>query len=488
MVWAKRIYKAAVIAVLCITIAVAALIVAVVISSRSSGQKNGNADAGTPPAASQGGYPEDGAESAAGSAQLPDVDYGVPLGTGADDPAPPDPPVPAPDPEGDGEGDGDDGAPNPATDLDAGQGMPEPGYNSPGFSSALDGGLQSAIDGIAKKYGAVGVQVAVIDKGEIAGSYMYGYATKDSMPMAADTKIRIASLSKIILAMTIMRLCELGRLDIDADIGEYWGAEVRNPNHRGAPITMRQILSHTSSIRVYDYGFAAGGELVRSRFLDGSCFGGGAPGSMNSWNYNNYAFAALGLTVEVATGETVNSLSEQHLFAPLGIDAAFGSGSIAGIENLATLYVNGGGVGRSLDAQKRTLGSTFPGENGEEFPGGLTISAHDLAKLVAVLVNDGEYCGARVLSPESVALMMESQGRTGGFDQCLPLRRLASCFGEEELYFHTGSNYGVFSLFSYSQASGKGVVVLTTGANGVRDGIGMPMVCAEISKLIYEQT
>ena len=484
MAWKRRIYIAAVIVILCIAAIIAALTIAAVVRTHNPGQLNDIADSGIPAEASQDADSGHDPESDAESAQLPGADYGDPPGTDADDTESLEPPLPAPDPE-DG---GDEGVPDPATDLDAGQDMPEPGYVSPDFSQALDGGLQSAIDAIAKKYGAVGVQVAVIDKGEVAGSYMYGYATKDSGPMEADTKIRIASLSKVILAMTIMRLCELGRLDIDADIGEYWGAEVRNPNHSGVPITMRQILSHTSSIRVYDYGFAAGGELVRSRFLDGSCFGGGAPGSMNSWNYNNYAFAALGLTVEVVTGETVNSLAEQYLFSPLGIDAAFGSGSISGIDSLATLYTSGGGVGRSLDAQKRTLGSTYPGENGEEFPGGLTISAHDLSKLVAVLVNGGEYCGVRILSPESVDLMMESQGRTGGFDQCLPLRRLASCFGEEELYFHTGSNYGVFSLFSYSQVSGKGVVVLTTGANGVRDGIGMPKVCAEISKLIYEET
>ena len=352
------------------------------------------------------------------------------------------------------------------------------------FASNED--IQSAVDRVSEKYGAVGVQVAVIRNGEIVGTYVYGYAVKGTRPMASDTKIRIASLSKVTLATLIMRLSEQGLIDVDADIGEYWGAEVRNPNHRDTPITMRQMLSHTSSMRVYEYGFAADGELIKRRFLDGSCFIGAVPGAIGSWDYNNYAFAALGVTVEVAAGETVNSLAARYLFGPLGIDAAFGSGSIEDTDNLAVLYLNGGGVGRSIDAQLQSPGSTFPGERGDEFPGGVTISAYDYAKLVAVLANRGEYGGVRVLTPESVALMESPQGRIGGFDQCLPMRRRTNLFGEEEIFYHTGSNFGVFSLASYNPNNGNGVVVLTSGANGVRDSNDIYSICAEISDYIYK--
>ena len=345
--------------------------------------------------------------------------------------------------------------------------------------------IQLAINKIAKKYGAAGVQVAVIKNGEIVSTYVYGDATKNSRAMSDDIKIRTASISKVILAMTVMRLSELGCLDIDADIGEYWGGQVRNPSHSDIPITMRQILSHTSSIIVYDYGFDAGGELIKRRFLDGSCFSGRTPGSIGSWNYNNYAFAALGLTVEVAMGETVNSLASRYLFAPLGIDAAFGGGSISATDKLATLYTESGGVGRSVDAQKRTLGSTYPGERGEEFPGGLTISAYDLAKLLAALACDGTYDGTRILSPDSVATMESSQGNPGGFDQCLPLRHQTNIYGEKELYYHTGSNYGVYNLMSYNPATRDGVVVLTSGASGVADAYGIYAICGEISECVY---
>ena len=351
--------------------------------------------------------------------------------------------------------------------------------------SAIEDELQSAIDSISEKYNAAGVQVVIIKNGELVGNSVYGYAIKEKTPMSNDIKIRIASISKVVLAMLIMRLSECDRLDIDTDISDYWNIPIRNSNHESTPITMRQMLSHTSSILTYGYGFSGNGELIRSRFLDGSCFGKSVPGEISSWNYNNYAFAALGITVEIATGETVNKLAVRYLFDPLSIDAAFGSGSISDTDKLATIYTSDGSIGRSIEKQTHTLGSTYPGENGEEFPGGLTISAFDLAKLIMVLINDGEYSGISILSPESVALIESSQGRTGNFEQCLPLRHRTNLYGEGELFYHTGSNFGVYSLISYNPISGDGVVVLTTGASGQTDTNDIYSICGEISEYIY---
>jgi N-acetylmuramoyl-L-alanine amidase len=367
-----------------------------------------------------------------------------------------------------------------------GAGTDDSGDNQADLSAVTAEKIQAAVDAASRKYGAVGVQVAVVSDGRIAGTFVYGDATKGTKAMEPNIKMRVASISKVVLAMTAMKLRERGTLDINADIGDYWGASIRNPNHADIPITIRQIMSHTSSILVYDYGFEARGELVRSRLLNGSCFGKNTPGSISSWAYNNYGFATLGVTIETAAGETVNAIAARELFAPLGIDAAFGSGSISDTESLATLYWEGGSVGRSVEEQKKTLGSTFPGERGEEFPGGLTISAHDLAKLVSVLVNDGMYGEVRVMSSESVALMESSQGKPDGvFEQCLPLLRRTNLYGESELYYHTGSNYGVYNLISYNPINKNGVVILTSGASGSRDANGIYAICGEISKDVY---
>jgi len=92
----------------------------------------------------------------------------------------------------------------------------------------------------------------------------------------------------------------------------------------------------------------------------------------------------------------------------------------------------------------------------------------------------------RVMSPRAVSLMESPQGRAESFDQCLAIRRIRNLFGEDELFYHTGSNYGVFTLASYNPANRSGVVVFTSGADGRRDSVGVPVVCAEFSEYIYK--
>ncbi|UUZ57035.1 serine hydrolase [Massilia sp. H-1] len=46
-----------------------------------------------------------------------------------------------------------------------------------------------------------------------------------------------------------MRLVEDGKLALDTDVGTYLGFPLRNPHFPDHPITLRQLLSHTSSLR-----------------------------------------------------------------------------------------------------------------------------------------------------------------------------------------------------------------------------------------------
>ena len=84
---------------------------------------------------------------------------------------------------------------------------------------------------------------------------------------------------------------------------------------------------------------------------------------------------------------------------------------------------------------------------------------------------------------------METRNETmlgDGTYQALPLRSQDGIYGRDTLYYHTGSAYGVYNLFSYDPVAKDGVVVLTVGASGAKDNRGIYAVCGEISQYIYE--
>ena len=89
--------------------------------------------------------------------------------------------------------------------------------------------LQKAVKNSAEKYGAVAIQAAVISNGKITETEEYGWAVLNQRKMTEDTKIRVASLSKTVVAMVAFKLIENSQLDLNADISEYIGVPVRNP-------------------------------------------------------------------------------------------------------------------------------------------------------------------------------------------------------------------------------------------------------------------
>lgn len=70
-----------------------------------------------------------------------------------------------------------------------------------------------------------------------------------SRPATASTLYRLASISKLVTTIAVMKLVEEGRLDLDRDLSDYLGFPFRNPHFPTVPITLRMLLSHTSSLR-----------------------------------------------------------------------------------------------------------------------------------------------------------------------------------------------------------------------------------------------
>ena len=96
------------------------------------------------------------------------------------------------------------------------------------------------------------VGVAFDANGEIA-SFAEGLADPQSRrAVTPDDPARVASVSKLVVAVGVMQLVEAGKLDLDRDVSDYLGWSLRNPHFPDRPISLRMLLSHTSSVREHD--------------------------------------------------------------------------------------------------------------------------------------------------------------------------------------------------------------------------------------------
>ncbi len=348
--------------------------------------------------------------------------------------------------------------------------------------SRINSQVQEIMNETAEKYGASGIQIAVF-RGEDGAffAWNYGYATKNTEAMSEDTKIRVASISKVAVAVAALKMQEQGIVDLDKNIGKYWGEKLPKK------VTLKNLLTHTSTLRYL--GFRGTAEDTLAQLVNKNNYIDGKPGAKSVWSYNNYAIGVAGTTLEMASGLPLDDYLREEIFSPLGIEASFFSGRLGEDASLATLYEWDGGVERTEAEGREIVGTQEVGRNTSMFSGSLTISAKDTAKLFYLLANNGKYDGERILSSKSVKAMEEQQFRTseygGKFYQCVPLRYVKDRYGASKLLYHTGNAYGVIAMASYNPETKDTVVVLTVGAKPTRDKYGVYEVCSSLSKLLY---
>ncbi len=237
--------------------------------------------------------------------------------------------------------------------------------------------------------------------------------------VAADDPVRIASISKLVTAIGVMRLVEQGKLDLDADVSDLLGWKLRNPAFPDVPITLRMLLSHQSSLtdRV-DYVLPMDADLKTVLANPKAWDDEHAPGTY--WRYVNFNFPVVASVMERATGERFDKLMQRLVLAPLKIDACYNwaSCSAATRAKAVVLYRDGRPV---KDDAKGVAGcpvtpaadgscdleSWRAGANGAMFSpqGGLRISMLGLARIGRMLLGRGTVDGVRILSPKTVELM-----------------------------------------------------------------------------------
>ena len=153
-----------------------------------------------------------------------------------------------------------------------------------------------------------------------------GEAGVAGRPVTIDDPVRVASISKLVVALGVMRLVEQGKIDLDRDVGGYLGWRVRNPAFPDTPITMRQLLSHRSGLRDnIDYIVPLDGDLSVVMAKPEAWEAAHAPGAYFSYaNINSPLIAAV---MEGTTGERFDLLMARLVLGPLKLDACYNWGA-----------------------------------------------------------------------------------------------------------------------------------------------------------------
>lgn len=332
------------------------------------------------------------------------------------------------------------------------------------------------------------------------GTFAEGLADpRTGRMVTVDDPARVASVSKLVVAIGVMKLLEAGKLDLDSDVSSWIGWNLRNPAFPDRPVSLRMLMSHTSSVRDHDdqYAIPLGGS-VREVMADARSWDASHGPTERYFNYSNMNFPIVASVVERVTGERFDRWMRAQVLEPMRLDACYNwpACSDDAVARAVVLTQDGNAVRDDLggkrpdcpvfarESEPCDLSRWRLGENGALFApqGGLRISVRGLARVGRMLLNRGSLDGIRILAPESVEALLAPvwrfDGRNGDTDhgfycsyglatQQIPARA-AGCNDDPigdgiVLVGHAGDAYGLRSGIWIDRARGTGVAFFVTG-------------------------
>jgi len=328
---------------------------------------------------------------------------------------------------------------------------------------------EADIQAIMKRMDVVGLSVAVVKKGNII--YTHSFGVKDNTsnaPLTDDNIFRIASISKSFSATSIMQLIEAGKLSIDDDMSTLVGFKVRNPKYPEQVITLKMLLSHTSSIND-SQGYFTLDAINPAKNPDWQkCYSDYAPGT--DYRYCNLNYNMIGTVIEKYSGERFDNYVKNHILNPLGLYGGYNVDSLDAMR-FATLHEYNASTKKlspsplAYAPRREEIKNYVMGYSTPIFSptGGMKISATDLAKYMTMHMNYGKYKGTRIMSKKSARLMQTKISEEEGYGMAIANRE--DVIPGKMMTGHTGSAYGLYSAMFFNPKEKFGIVVITNGCN-----------------------
>ncbi len=332
-----------------------------------------------------------------------------------------------------------------------------------------------------------GMALAVVDHGKLVYARGFGYADISEQEKVTSTHLfRVASISKPITAVAILKLIQDGKLQLDApvysllDFEKEIEAAGTKFDTRQRSITIRHLLQHRGGWdrdKSFDAMFQAvrfareqGVEapamqdtVIKQMLYQELDF---APGER--YAYSNFGYCLLGRVIEKLTGRSYEKYVQEEVLKPLGIHTMRLGKSLADqrVEHEVKYY----NPGRGKSVFQANLNAPVPWQYGGwtieamDSHGGWIASAEDLAKFVSAF-DDPSNCP--ILNKQMIELMWERPDGKAGYEEdgkpkevFYSLGWLNRVVGDDKVNrWHTGSLDGTATIM-IRRYDGRNMVAL----------------------------
>ena len=357
------------------------------------------------------------------------------------------------------------------------------------FSLKAQDATTQRLTQLMQDYPVMGLSVAVVKEGKVVHTQALGWKEEGKERLETTDLFRIASISKSFTATALLQLVEKKVLSLDDDVSDLIGFRIRNPKFPDTVITLRMLLSHTSSINDQQGYFTLDAIHPEKNATWQGAYNAYAPGK--GYEYCNLNFNLAGAILEKYSGVRFDAYIQENILKPLGL---YGGYDVDQLDKsrLATLYAYQRDSAKftaspaAYVSKSEELKTYVPGYSTPIFSptGGMKISAPDLAKYLLLHMNYGKVGTTRIISTASAKAMQTPLSTDENYG--LALWKTNVLIPGVELVGHTGSAYGLYSALFFNPAEKYGFVVISNGCDPTEEE-GYIRVIRRTIQILHEE-
>ncbi|OIJ20693.1 hypothetical protein BKP45_08600 [Anaerobacillus alkalidiazotrophicus] len=324
--------------------------------------------------------------------------------------------------------------------------------------------VETKTDKMLSKYKIPGAAISVLEDGQVKWIGTFGYADLDAnSKVEQNTVFQVASISKSVTALGVMKLVEDGLINLDDPIENYitrW--QLLESEYDQKAITVRGLLSHTSGLSVgggYP-GYEPNKQLPTLEQSLSGIGGGSKPVELENeagarYSYSGGGYNLLQMMIEEVTGKDFHLYLNEVVLAPLGME----NSSFKWDGHLQDK------TAKAYDVKLELLPNYL---FIEKAAAGLYTTIEDMNKFVIAEINS--FHGTGFLEADTVQEMftpiLEVRGLEGFINDETALGHFINHVNNSIIVTHDGGNNGWKAHFSMEPQTGNGLIVLTNGNNG----------------------
>lgn len=359
--------------------------------------------------------------------------------------------------------------------------------------TAINDTITTNLNSAYKKGAIIGFSVALVNEKGLIYDNGFGFTDIEQKKGYTSSTIQnIASISKTLIGISLLKAQELGKLNINDPINNYLPFRIVNPHHPEIPILIKHLAYHTSSIvdldeiytksyvltkkghtdneGVYDYfnqpetnislvDFIQNSLTQNGKWYTKNTFSSAKPGDKRA--YSNIAAALCALVIEAATGQDYRDFTIEHILKPLKMNASGWSSKDIDLTMRSRLFANK----EKMIAEYSLI--TYA-------DGGFLTSGRDLGLFLSELIKG---CGGNgtILNKESYKKLFEkhkfsNNGKNEYYGIFIEFRDDFLNI-KEDMIGHNGSDPGVFTAMYFNPKTKIGKVVLVNTDTDFTDDV-----------------